>query len=255
MQLGVADQDFWSRVHQDCYDPFRSDLLSVHLGAASDRPASMHGNYMQRTILETPGFASLARGVARLYMRITGWHLEGEPPSMPKCVITAAPHTSNWDFVYSLAVCWSANVNIYWMGKDTLFPWGFGWLMKWFGGIPVDRTRGHNVAKQALHAYRTSERLMIIIPPEGTRKKVDCWKRGFYLIAKSAGIPIVMGYLDYAKKAGGFSPAIWPSGNVEADLAKMQEFYDQITGRYPDLASPALPAKRELMPDDIEVRT
>jgi 1-acyl-sn-glycerol-3-phosphate acyltransferase len=196
---------------------------------------------MQRTILETPVFASIARGGAKLFLWLTGWRLVGPPPPVPKAVVTAAPHTSNWDFIYSMAICWSANANVYWMGKDAMFVFGFGWLMKWLGGIPVDRSRGHNVAKQALQAFKNSERLLVIIPPEGTRSRVNGWKRGFYLIARGAKVPVVCGYLDFAKKEGGFGPTIYPTGDVEADILEMEAFYKTITGKHPELTSPALP--------------
>lgn len=195
---------------------------------------------MHRTILDTPVFASIARGAARGFLLLTGWRQRGESPQ-ESCIITAVPHTSNWDFVYCMAICWAANTNVYWMGKDTLFPWGLGWLMKWFGGIPVDRSRGHNVAKQALQAFKSTDNFRVIIPPEGTRSKVNGWKRGFYLIARGAKVPIVCGYLDYSTKTGGFGPSVFPSGNVEADLLEMEAFYKTISGKFPELASPALP--------------
>lgn len=191
---------------------------------------------MQRTILRTPLAAPIARGIARTYLFLSGWRFVGDP--LPaKCVITAAPHTSNWDFILSMAVCWSADANVYWMGKDTLFPFGFGWLMKWIGGIPVDRSRGHNVAKQALHMFRNSEEFQVIIPPEGTRSRVDGWKLGFYLIAKTSKVPVVCGYLDYAGKHGGFGPTVHPTGDTKADLGKMWDFYQGVTGKFPELAS------------------
>ena len=127
------------------------------------------------------------------------------------------------------------------MGKREMFPFGFRTLLKWMGGIPVDRSRGHNAAKQALHAFKSRERLLVIIPPEGTRSKVNGWKRGFYLIARGAKVPIVCGYLDFAKKEGGFGPVVHPTGDVEADILQMEAFYKTVTGKHPELTSPALP--------------
>lgn len=191
---------------------------------------------MQRTVLKTPVVGPLLRGVAKAFLKVNGWHIDGYPPDVPKAVVIAAPHTSNWDFVYALAVCFAANANIYWMGKHTLFRWPFSGFMKWLGGIPVDRARGYNAAKQAINAFKNAEDLLVVIPPEGTRSKAEGWKGGFYLIARGAKVPICLGYLDYRRKAGGFGPVIYPE-NVEEDMGKMREFYGQVTGRFPEKAS------------------
>jgi 1-acyl-sn-glycerol-3-phosphate acyltransferase len=110
--------------------------------------------------------------------------------------------------------------------------------MRWLGGLPVDRARGSLAAKQVITAFRQSEELIVVIPPKGTSRKAEGWKRGFLLIARGAGVPIVCGYLDYRRKAGGFGPVIHPSGDVEADFEPMREFYREITPRHPASMSP-----------------
>jgi len=200
---------------------------------------------MQRTILKTPVVAPLVRGLSRAFLRLTGWRIDPMPPrDLPKYVLIAAPHTSNQDFFYAMAACWAADLNVYWMGKHTIFPFPIAGLMKWLGGIPVDRSHGHTAAKKALEAYRAHEEMIIIIPPEATRSKTDAWKRGFYVIARSAQVPIVCGFLDFGRKLAGFGPVIHPSRNVDADMEQMQEFYGGITAKHPELVSPVILPKR-----------
>jgi len=146
----------------------------------------------------------------------------------------AAPHTTNWDLPITLALTFVFRIKVYWMGKDTIFRWPFGTLMKWLGGIPVDRSKTHNIVEQSVSAFQKNDHLVMIVPPEGTRKKVRYWKTGFYHIAHGAGVPIVLGYLDYARKTGGIGPVVWPSGDIDADMKIIQTFYAGITGKYPD---------------------
>lgn len=192
----------------------------------------------RRTALRTPIAGSLVRGLSRLFLRISGWHRDGDPPTIKKYIALAVPHTSNWDFVYVLALSFAADVDVRWMGKVAIFRRPFGGLMRWLGGIPVDRARGARAAKQVITAFRESDALIVLIPPEGTRSRSEGWKRGFLLIARGAEVPIVCGYLDYRRKAGGFGPVIYPSGDAEADFEPMREFYRQVTPRYPHLMSP-----------------
>ncbi len=102
-----------------------------------------------------------------------------------------------------LLVVLKLRLRVYWMGKHTLFPWGLGWLMKWLGGIPINRSASHNVVNETVRQYRENDELVVLIPPEGTRKKVERWKTGFYHIAHLAEVPILMGYVDAANKEAG----------------------------------------------------
>jgi 1-acyl-sn-glycerol-3-phosphate acyltransferase len=165
------------------------------------------------------------------FLKILGWRVEGKIPDIKKFVIIAAPHTSNWDFPITLAVAFVLRMKIYWMGKAAMFRWPFAATLRWLGGIPIDRSQSHNVVEQSIQAFQKLERLIMVVPPEGTRKKVSYWKTGFYHIASGANVPIVLGFLDYKRKAGGIGPTFYPTGRLEEDLQKIQAFYATITGK------------------------
>jgi 1-acyl-sn-glycerol-3-phosphate acyltransferase len=154
-----------------------------------------------------------------------------------KFVLIAAPHTSNWDFPFMLATAYAMRVRISWFGKHTLFlpPWG--WLMRKLGGIPVDRRAPQSLVSQMAERFRSSGELVLAVPPEGTRGKVDVWKSGFYRIASESGVPIGLGYLDYERKLCGLGMFVMPSGNVKEDMDKIRGFYQSIRGKYPELES------------------
>ena len=167
-------------------------------------------------------------------LKLTGWKLEGTPPSELKYVVIAAPHTSNWDFVITLAMAFVLKFDMYCMGKITIFKGIAGPIMRWLGGIPVNRSASTNLVQQTIEAFNRHDRLIVVIPPEGTRSRVQKWKTGFYYIAVGAKVPIGLGFLDYKNKVGGFGPTFYPSGDIEKDCAEIHRFYANITGRYPD---------------------
>lgn len=172
-----------------------------------------------------------------IFLKMLGWHVEGEIPDIKKFVIIAAPHTSNWDFPISLAVAFALKIKIYWMGKAAIFRWPFGAACRWLGGIPIDRSRSHNVIEQCIQAFNERDKLIMVIPPEGTRKKVSSWKTGFYHIARGANVPIVLGFLDYRHKKGGIGPIFYPTGRIESDMKEIKAFYATITGKHQHLFS------------------
>lgn len=172
-----------------------------------------------------------------LLLKIWGWRKVGKLPDIPKYVLIGAPHTSNWDFPITLAYAFAYKAKVFWMGKDTLFRKPFDRLFKWVGGIPIDRTKSNNMVKQTIQLFNTIEKMIMIIPPEGTRKKVKYWKTGFYHIAHGANVPILLGFLDFRRKIGGFGPLITPTGNLAADMEKIREFYATITGKRPERTS------------------
>ncbi len=176
-----------------------------------------------------PLLQAFAQGV----MKLAGWKVEENFPDIPKYVLIVAHHTSNWDFPIGLFAALSINFWPQWIGKDALFKAPFGGFMKWLGGIPVVRSSRNNFVDQVAEVYQQHERMVIAITPEGTRKKTDHWKTGFYHIATTANIPIVMAYIDYKRKTAGIGPVLQPSGDLNADLAKIRQFYDGITGKYP----------------------
>ena len=189
---------------------------------------------MNKTIFDTPIFKNIMHWSARVFFYLTGWRAEGEKPSFRKYVLIAAPHTSNWDFVYTLLVSFILNIKIQMMGKKELVRPPFGPIVRWLGVIPIDRSKSNNTVANIVRAFDANDDLVIVVPPSGTRKRVTYWKSGFYHIAKGASVPIVMGYIDYRRKAGGLGPTIIPTGDIEADMVQIRSFYSGVTGKYPE---------------------
>ena len=166
---------------------------------------------MQRTIFTTPGINTVLRALSRGFLHLAGWQLAGAPPTdSPKCVLIAAPHTSNWDLPYTLMVAFALRLNIRWMGKHQIFRWPFGALMRWLGGIAVDRTQSTN----------------------------------FYWIAHEAGVPIVMAYMDHPRKLSGLGPVFMPSGDIATDMVTIKAYYAQYKGKHGSSSAPSEHAQR-----------
>ena len=188
---------------------------------------------MHRTIFDTPVINTVLRAFSITFLKLTGWTVHGSlPPDADKCVLIAAPHTSNWDLPYTLMVAFTLRLNIYWMGKHELFNAPFGGIMKWLGGIPVQRGTSSNlVAASSAAIIAATGPLQLVVPPEGARSNTRFWKTGFYYIAQGAGVPIVMAFMDYANKATGLGPLFQPTGNIEADMASIKAFYAPFKGK------------------------
>jgi 1-acyl-sn-glycerol-3-phosphate acyltransferase len=177
--------------------------------------------------------SALARGFGHAVLRVLGWRVEGEVPNLPKLVIAVAPHTSNWDFVVGIAVMFALDLRIGFLGKHTLFRWPFGRLMRWMGGIPVDRASPHGVVGDSIAAFSQVERRILAIAPEGTRRPVAHFKSGFLQIARGAGVPVVLATLDYAAKCVRFGPWFTPGEDVEGDRRRTEAFFAPVRGKRP----------------------
>ena len=188
---------------------------------------------MSLTIFTTPLLSPLLKRFSRLVLRVAGWKISGEMPShCPKSVIIAAPHTSNWDFPYTLLAAFALGLNIHWMGKIQIFRFPFSGLMRWLGGIAVDRSKSSNTVSASADTLRQAVgQLHIVIPPEGTRSQSRQWKTGFYHIALQAQVPIVLGFLDFGSKTAGLGPAVIPTGDLDADMVSIKKFYALIRGK------------------------
>jgi 1-acyl-sn-glycerol-3-phosphate acyltransferase len=188
---------------------------------------------MHRTIFTTPIVRHVLRGLSVAFLRLSGWTIEGSlPPRAAKSVFIAAPHTSNWDLPYTLMVAFALRLTPYWMGKASIFRFPFGGLMRWLGGIAVDRSKSNNLVAASAQAITDADGpLQLIVPPEGTRSKTRYWKTGFYFIATTAGVPIVLAYMDYATKRSGLGPVFEPTGDVDSDMARIKAFYLPFKGK------------------------
>lgn len=177
----------------------------------------MSGNYLPPNLF--------AEALGRSVLKLMGWRIEGQLPALDKFVMIGAHHTSNWDFVVFIAAKFVLRVNARWFGKHSLFRWPFAGLLKRWGGIPINRGRAGNVVQQAVQRFREHAQFILILSPEGTRKRVERWKMGFYHIARNSGVPIVPGALDFANKRIVIGAPFWPSGNEQADLRSLLEFF------------------------------
>ena len=188
---------------------------------------------MRYTVYNTPILSFLLQRLSLLIFIIIGWRVEGRLPNIPKFVAIAT-HTSNWDFPVMLLLAFALRTNISALGKDSLFRWPFGLFFRWCGCIPINRTKSANVVETTIHLFRETERLILVVTPEGTRKKVRYWKTGFYYIAQGAHVPIVLAFIDYRRKAAGIGPMITPTGDIEADIEIIRSFYAQVSGKCPE---------------------
>lgn len=157
--------------------------------------------------------------------------------SIRKCVLVAAPHTSNFDYPISLATLLASGVHVRFLAKNSLFKFPLGILMRASGGIPVDRSKHNNMVDAMIHMFQENKELILMIPVEGTRSYVKEWKSGFYHTAMGAGVPIAMGYLDYGKKVAGFGDLFYPTGDYQKDLIELQNFYRKFTAKHPEKSS------------------
>ncbi len=179
--------------------------------------------------------------LAKLLFRLAGWSVEGGVHEPRRFVIIAAPHTSNWDGVLMVVASLIFGVRLSWFLKDDAFRWPLGPLVRFFGAIPIDRSARKNVVAAAIEQFKNSSELMLAVAPEGTRSRSEGWKSGFYRIAHGAGVPIVLGYIDYKRRVAGLGPAFVPTGDINADFREFEKFYADITPKHPQLRGGIFP--------------
>ncbi len=175
--------------------------------------------------------------LARIYLYLSGWEAVGTKVTDEKVVLVAAPHTSNWDLIYLLAITRVLDTRVCWMGKHTVFWWPLGSILRALGGVPIRRDRPEQVVEQMVRIFDEAESLFLAITPEGTRSYTPYWKSGFYRIAKAAGVPIQLGFVDYARRRGGYGPTFMPSDDMRADMDKIRAFFSDKVARHPDQVS------------------
>lgn len=172
----------------------------------------------------------LWKAAGRAYLRFSGWRFEGAFPAEPKVVTIVAPHTSNWDFILGVAIVFAVELRSSWLGKHALFKFPFRRFLHWMGGIPVDRRASHGVVEDCAAAFRDAPALMLSLAPEGTRKGVSQWRTGFYHIALQAGVPIFPVGFDFSEHVVRLMPLFVPSGDLEADLPRIQALFSTVKG-------------------------
>lgn len=177
-----------------------------------------------------------SRWLGRNLMRLLGWRFEGELPNTPKCLIIAAPHTSNWDFVIGMLAMLATGLDANWMGKASIFAGPLKPLLIWAGGIPTVRDQNAGAVEQRVRVFQEREKLVVGIAPEGTRSATEQWRNGFYHIAEGANIPFLPLYWDYDKKVLGLLPLFYPSGDKEADIAALKALFKNVKCKFPENA-------------------
>lgn len=176
----------------------------------------------------------MRRSLARLILRLFGWKVEGGiPADLKKYIVIAAPHTSWWDFPLGVLARAVIDRKIGYLGKKALFKPPFGFFFRWTGGHPVDRSKSSNTVKEVAATFKEREEFALALAPEGTRKKVDKLKTGFYHIAREAGIPIILASLDYGRKVVDFSRPFWPGDDEEADLGLIWDHFSKVRAKHP----------------------
>jgi len=176
----------------------------------------------------------LYRWICISFLKLGRWKIEGDWPPERKFVLIAAPHTANLDGILMLAAAGYFRVRVRWMGKKSLTTGPLGWLVKFAGCIPIDRSSKNDVVEQMRRAFDQATDLFVLIPPEGTRSRTEVWKSGFYHIANNAGVPIVMGVLNYGTRTIRISGILQPTGDYEQDLAVIKQHYVDAVAKYPE---------------------
>jgi 1-acyl-sn-glycerol-3-phosphate acyltransferase len=173
----------------------------------------------------------LSRWLGRAAFAGLGWRFAGVIPDVEKAVVIVAPHTSNWDFVVGVAAMFALGIRVVFLGKHTLFRWPLGPVMRWLGGIPVDRRVSTGVVGHAVRMFAERDRMILALAPEGTRRPVERWKTGFHRIAQRAGVPIVPVAFDWSRRRIRFGDPVTPSGDLGNDVRALQSFYTGAGGR------------------------
>ena len=197
-------------------------MANVPNDTRDDVPPSLLSRFMQWAIL--------------WFYKRQGWTEVGTVPEPRRFVIVAAPHTSNWDFLYFLGLTRGLGIQSHFMAKSSLFKWPFKNFLLQMGGIPVERSSSKNYVQQMIDEFGKRDEFILTVAPEGTRSNVKQWRTGFYHIAHGAGVPLVVGMMDYGRKTGGLAETIMPTGDYEADMRKVAAYYDKVTPKHPEKA-------------------
>ena len=180
----------------------------------------------------------MLRSFAKWLLRVGGWTVVGGTPPVPKAVVVAAPHTSNWDGFWALVYKVAEGIDVKFFAKHSLFWFPLGNVLCALGGIKLDRGRAGSAVDQAIRMFEEEDSFYFGLAPEGTRRKTAGWKTGFYRIATGANVPVYLGFLDFGRRCIGIGPRVDLTGDPDADLAVIREYYTDVEGRWPEKASP-----------------
>ena len=175
----------------------------------------------------------ITRWSCKNLLKISGWTLDKTNPPVTNCVVIAAPHTSNWDFILMLLFAGAFGLKISWMGKSNLFIKPFGYFLRLMGGISINRSKKNQIVGHMISLFSQRENFLLVVPVEGTRARTNFWKSGFYHIAKGANVPILPTFLDYGNKSGGFGIPIITTDDLLSDMQKLRDFYAPFKGKFP----------------------
>ena len=198
---------------------------------------------MHFTIHDTPGVIHLIRALSWLALKLIGWKVVNVAPANGKYLLIAAPHTSNWDFPLGIAMAFHLQLRVYFIGKHTLFKGPMGPIMRWLGGIALNRKASQNFVEGSIETFKQNDNLIMAIAPEGTRTAVPRWKTGFYHMAKGANVPIALAYFDFSKKEGGIGQMLELTDDMDADMQAIADFYANKQGKIPAHYNPDITGK------------
>jgi len=189
--------------------------------------------YSQKIHLFLTSNYNRMRLLSKFILKITGWKTFGDiPPEVTKAVFIIAPHTSNLDFFIGRMYCFMRRIPIKVMIKKESFAGPLGGLLKKAGGVPIDRSKSTSLVDQIVQMFNENDPFFFAITPEGTRKKSEKWKSGFYHIAVKANVPILLSYIDYGKKVAGIGRVFYPTGDFKKDFKEIEDFYRGRQGRH-----------------------
>jgi 1-acyl-sn-glycerol-3-phosphate acyltransferase len=175
------------------------------------------------------------KNLASFIFRVLGWKVVGEiPKGIKKYIVIAAPHTSNWDFLYGFLYFNILDIQLNFFMKKEWFFFPVGWFLRSIGGVPVDRSKKEDLTTKIVEKFNSLEELALFVTPEGTRSFNPNWKKGFYHMAEKADVPMVLGFLDYSKRIAGVGPIYKATGDIDKDIEIIKEFYRGIKGRFPE---------------------
>ncbi len=180
--------------------------------------------------------ADISSLIARSLLALMGWKLYGEKPTVAKAVIIGAPHTSNFDGLLMILVAFGFKIRLKWLVKDNIYKFPLSIPLKLMGAIPINRRASQNAVSQAAAAFKEADELFLTIAPEGTRKRSEGWRTGFYYIALEAHVPIYFGLADYKRKLTGIDGHIEPSGDIMADMQLIKAYFEKVTPKFPNQA-------------------